>query len=147
MIQKILFATDFSDESKPALAQAELLARATHAELLVLHVREDVPFVAADGYAYISPELDTQQREKVRELLDDQTAELQQRGVGCRGLSVVGAPHLCINDVAEQEKVDMIVLGTHGRNVFSRFMLGSVAERVSRTSNVPVLVVRAPPPP
>ena len=143
MIQKILFATDFSDGSKPALAQAEQLAQATHAELLVLHVREEFPFVPADAYGYALPELEAQQGATAAALLDEQTAELQKRGVPCRGLTVLGSPHLHIVNVAEQEKVDMIVLGTHGRNALGRLMLGSVAERVSRTSTVPVLVVRA----
>jgi len=143
MIQKILFATDFSDGSKPALAQAELLALATHAELLVLHVREEFPFVSADGVGYVPHELDVQQSAAVAVLLDEQTAALQKRGVSCRGLSVLGSPHLRIANVAEQEHVDMIVLGTHGRNAVSRVLLGSVAERVSRTASVPVLVVRA----
>jgi nucleotide-binding universal stress UspA family protein len=143
MIQKILFATDFSDGSKPALAHAELLALATHAELLVLHVREEFPFVSADGVGYVPHELDVQQGAAVAALLDEQTAELQKRGVSCRGLSVLGSPHLRIANVAEQEQVDMIVIGTHGRNVLGRVLLGSVAERVSRTANVPVLVVRA----
>jgi nucleotide-binding universal stress UspA family protein len=144
MIHKILFATDFSDGSKPALEQAVQLTRATQAELLVLHVREEFPFVAADGFGYVPPELESQQRAAVAELLDEQTAELQKQGVTCRGLSVLGSPHLRIANVAEQEKVDMIVLGTHGRSGLGRLMLGSVAERVARTSTVPVLVVRAP---
>jgi nucleotide-binding universal stress UspA family protein len=143
MVQKILFATDFSDGSKPALAQAEQLALATRAELLVLHVREDFPFVAPDGYGYVPPELEAQQHREVAELLDEQTTELRTRGVSCRGLSVPGAPHLRIASVAEQEKVDMIVLGSHGRNALGRLLLGNVAERVSRTASVPVLVVRA----
>jgi nucleotide-binding universal stress UspA family protein len=144
MIQKILFATDFSDGSKPALAHAEQLAQATHAELLVLHVREEIPVVAADGYSYVPPELEAQQRAAVDQLLYEQVAALRERGVTCRGLSVLGSPHLSIANVATQEKVDMIVLGTHGRNALTRLMLGSVAERVSRTSSQPVLVVRAP---
>jgi nucleotide-binding universal stress UspA family protein len=114
--------------------------------LLVLHVREEFPFVAVDGYGYVPPELDALQRAQVAELLDEQVAELKKRGIACRGLSVLGAPHLRIANVAEQEKVDMIVLGSHGRNALGRLMLGSVAERVSRTSSVPVLVVRAPRP-
>ena len=146
MIRKILLATDFSDGSRPALAHAEQLALATRAELLVLHVREEFPFVSAEGMGYVPAELDALQSAAVASLLEEQTGKLQARGVNCRGLSVLGAPHLRITNVAEQEKVDMIVLGSHGRNVLGRLLLGSVAERVARTSAVPVLVVRAPRP-
>jgi len=146
MIRKILFATDFSPGSRPALAHAEQLARATRAELLVLHVREEFPFVSAEGMGYVPAELDALQSAAVAALLEEQTGELQTRGVACRGLSVLGAPHLRIADVAAEEKVDIIVLGTHGRNGLGRLFLGSVAERVARTSAVPVLVVRAPSP-
>jgi len=142
MFQKILFATDFSEASKRALAQAEDLARATHAELLVLHVREEFPFLGPDGSGYLPPELEAQQSAAVAQLLEAQTGELKERGIVCRGLSVLGAPHQRIANVAEQEKVDMIVVGSHGRRALGRLVLGSVAERLVRTASVPVLVVR-----
>ena len=47
--------------------------------------------------------------------------------------------------IAENNDIDLIVLGTHGKSGFDRFLLGSVAEKVTRTSKVPVLVVRDSP--
>lgn len=143
MLQKILLATDFSEGVKPALEHAEQLARATRAELLVLHVREEFPFVGPDGIGYVPPALEAQQSAAVAELLEEQTTELKKRGVSCRGLTALGAPHVRIASVAAQEHVDMIVVGSHGRKALGRLLLGSVAERLVRTATVPVLVVRA----
>jgi nucleotide-binding universal stress UspA family protein len=55
---------------------------------------------------------------------------------------VESLPVPAILDTAEQEKADLIVMGTHGRSGLSRLMLGSVAERVLRETHVPVLTVR-----
>jgi nucleotide-binding universal stress UspA family protein len=55
---------------------------------------------------------------------------------------VVGIPYRTIVDVAEAEKVDLIVMATHGRTGFSHLIMGSVAERVMRTAPCPVLTIR-----
>ena len=54
-----------------------------------------------------------------------------------------GVPYLQIVQVAKQQQADLIVIGTHGRTGLSHMMLGSVAERVVRTSEVPVLTIRS----
>jgi nucleotide-binding universal stress UspA family protein len=55
-----------------------------------------------------------------------------------------GVPAQAIDDVARREKADLIVMATHGRSGWRRFLFGSVAERVIRTTCLPVLVI--PPP-
>jgi nucleotide-binding universal stress UspA family protein len=57
---------------------------------------------------------------------------------------IPGIPDAVILDVAEDEKFDLIVLGTHGRTGFTHILLGSVAERVIRRAACPVLTVRSP---
>jgi nucleotide-binding universal stress UspA family protein len=143
MFHKILLATDFSEGAKHALEHAEQLAQRTRAELVVLHVREEFPFVGPDGIGYVPPTLEAQQSAAISELLEEQTRALRSRGVTCRALTTLGAPHLRIASVAAQEQVDMIVVGSHGRKALGRLLLGSVAERLVRTASVPVLVVRA----
>jgi nucleotide-binding universal stress UspA family protein len=55
---------------------------------------------------------------------------------------VHGTPHTAILDYAEEHGVDLVVMGTHGRRGFDRFLLGSVTEKVVRTASVPVMTVR-----
>jgi len=54
---------------------------------------------------------------------------------------VVGMPYRTIVEIAEAEKVDLIVMATHGRTGFSHLFMGSVAERVVRTAPCPVLTI------
>jgi len=108
----------------------------------VLHVSDEFPFIGPDGAGYLPIELEARQRESVAELLKAQTSGLRQRGIETRAVSVLGAPHIRISNVAEAEKADLVIVGSHGRTGLQRLALGSVAERVARTSRVPVLVVR-----
>ena len=79
----------------------------------------------------------------IRETLTGRTAELLQ-GVSEVELSVVQhpSPGRALVEIAEDEDVDLVILGSHGRSGLSRAFLGSVAERVVRHAPCPVLVVR-----
>jgi len=57
---------------------------------------------------------------------------------------LTGTPYRAILDYVEEHGVDLVVMGTHGRRGLDRYLLGSVTERVVRTSPVPVLTVRPP---
>ncbi|MDB4986031.1 MAG: hypothetical protein JWN04_1209, partial [Myxococcaceae bacterium] len=140
MIRRILVPTDFSDASTAALVRAEELARLTRAELLLLHVRDEFPFVANDGSGFVPAELNqlhAAAEAQVRQLAADVVA----RGLAARGMMVLGAAPQQILALAKQEQVDLIVVGTNGRRGLRHLVLGSVAERVARTSPVPVMVV------
>ncbi|MGQ0568251.1 MAG: universal stress protein [Armatimonadota bacterium] len=56
---------------------------------------------------------------------------------------IEGIPYLQIVEAAKGHQADLVVIGTHGRTGLSHMMLGSVAERVVRTSEVPVLTIRS----
>lgn len=72
--------------------------------------------------------------EIVSERADDRDVDVVERVVG-------GNPHEAIAEYAEENGVDVIVMGSHGRSGIRRALLGSVTERVLRTTTVPVLVV------
>jgi len=59
---------------------------------------------------------------------------------------LVGDPASAIVEAAEEENVDLIVLGTHGRTGLTRLLMGSVAENVVRKAKCPVLTVKHPSP-
>ncbi|MET0340913.1 MAG: universal stress protein [Polyangiales bacterium] len=141
-LRKILVPVDFTEASDAARRKAEQLAGAVGAELVVLHVVDDTPMMVMDGagVGYVPP-IDTvgPYEAAAKERLERSARE----GAGVvRNRLAHGRPEAEILRAAEEEGADLIVMGTHGRRGFERFLLGSVAERVVRTAQVPVLTVR-----
>ncbi len=137
-IKKILLATDFSDTSALALEHARMLAGKTGAELHVLYVYvEPIQIYGVSGFP-VPVEMGAQDKEKVQ-------AKVAQ-WCGDAGIAIAeferdySAP-MAIRRYAEEQDIDVVVVGTHGRQGVSRFFLGSVASEVIRTSSIPVLAV------
>ncbi len=143
-IRRILYAADFSDASRAAFGRAIDLARAYRADLLVVHVLSLVPVFVGEGYIppKVWDEVEAGQRAGAQTRLDRLVARAQRAGVRVRGLVVVGSPYEEIVRTAKRGRVDLIVMGTHGRTGLPKVLLGSVAERVLRTASCPVLTVR-----
>jgi nucleotide-binding universal stress UspA family protein len=75
--------------------------------------------------------------------VDAVAARCTDAGVASETAVLVGTVHRAIQEYADEHDVDLVVMGTHGRQGVERFLLGSVTERTVRTSDVPVLTVRA----
>jgi nucleotide-binding universal stress UspA family protein len=137
-IRRILLATDLSSASAGATDQALELSRALHADLLVVSV------IDASSPLSSGPLPRMDQRRAARELAAQAIVVKGRRiGVSVTFLVWEGEPGPAIVEAAESEAVDMIVVGTHGRNRVERFVLGSVSDHVVRTAPCPVLIVRA----
>jgi nucleotide-binding universal stress UspA family protein len=127
-----------------ALNYGRDLAHAYGASLHVLHVIEDMlTFYGADvGFALADVERNVESA--VQRDLDSTMARVERDSLNVhaavtRGTNVAHA----ITEYAKDNAVDLIVVGTHGRGAVSRFLMGSVAERVVRSAPCPVLTVRA----
>ncbi len=137
--KKILFPTDFSPASAAALGYASSLARDAGAKLLIVHV-EEAPLAYGAGELYYEP-VDVvrpgleQTLQRVRPTLPE---------VDCEHHLLLGGPAQELVGLAEREKVDLIVMGTHGRTGLSRLLMGSVAEEVVRRAPCPVFTLRQP---
>lgn len=142
--RRILHPTDFSRASGAAFARAVALAKADRAELLVVHVLTPALPMVGDGY--VSPKVYEQMEASARAAgkkhLDRLVARAKKAGVRARGLLLEGVPHERIVRAARAQRVDLVVMGTHGRTGLARFFLGSVAERVVAMAGCPVLTVR-----
>ncbi len=143
-IRRILHPSDFSSASSAAFAKALEMSKANRAELLVAHVFAPVVPMMGDGY--ISPslyqELETSARSQAQAQLDRLLAKARKAGVRAKGLLMQGVPHDQITRAARAKRVDLIVLGTHGRTGLAKFFVGSVASRVVSSASCPVLTVR-----
>lgn len=139
----ILVPTDFGEGSDAAIAYALELAKVIGAELVVLHTYE-IPVVGfPDGTLVATAELTTRVLEGAKVGLDGIAKKLAPSGVRVRTLVKQGDTWRTILEVADEVSAGLIVMGTHGRRGLPRALLGSVAEKVVRTSSCPVLTVRA----
>jgi nucleotide-binding universal stress UspA family protein len=143
--RRILHPSDFSPASRPAFSKALELAKASRAQLLVVHVLPVLP-VIPDAYiaATIYAELLRGQRASGQKQLDRLVRKAKAVGVRAAGILLdVGVPAERITRLAKSRHADMIVMGTQGRTGLTRALLGSVANRVIRTAPCPVLTVHS----
>jgi nucleotide-binding universal stress UspA family protein len=143
-IRRILHPSDFSPASAAAFTRAAETAKASGAELLLVHVLSPVVPLVGDGY--VSPQayddLQRAARAQGQKGLDALLAKAKKARVRATGLLLEGTAWDQIVRAAKSKRVDMIIMGTHGRSGLAKFFLGSVAERVIGTAPCPVLTVR-----
>jgi nucleotide-binding universal stress UspA family protein len=131
-IRNILVTTDFSEFSAAALDHALSLAEFHHANVHLLHVIEERPGLARRKGSEASAS--RQMSKFVYEHINEYTTVLE----SIRS----GVPHEEFIRYAQEHGIDLIVIATHGRTGLSHVVMGSVAERVVRSSPVPVLTVK-----
>ena len=135
---RILFPTDFSPSARPRLAEAVSLAKARHATLLILHVQQSK--TAADWsqrHDRLEPSIELVERMLNELAPNDPTVPVLYR-------FSIGDPATEIVRVADEERVELIVIGGTRRGRFSTLRTGSVSKAVVRRAKCPVIVYNAP---
>ena len=145
MFKKIVVGTDGSDTAKEAVRQAVDLAKNVGATVNVVsayrpvdegRLRRERQEVPEDLKWMVNP------REDVEALLREVTDEAKESGVSIEGFAREGEPADALIDVAEEEGADLIVVGNRGMTGASRFVLGSVPNKVSHHAPCSVMIVR-----
>lgn len=141
MYKKILVPTDASDFSKRALLEAIAIAHMTDGEILLLNVTH-----SPDSYwGYTASYGLTVNQEALTELgnlaIEISTADIT-TDVPLKPIIKFGNPSNQIFETAEEEKVDLIVMGSHGHGFVAGALLGSVSQRVLHQADCPVLIVK-----
>jgi universal stress protein A len=143
--KRILVPLDFSDTSARALEHAKILSERFEGSLELLHVVPN-PFMADTTSLYVGmplpPDFLNELEQDARQRLDAALTFAERERFKARSVVRIGDPLFEIVEHARTGHVDLIVMGTHGRTGVSHFFLGSVAERVVRTAECPVLTVR-----
>lgn len=149
-MDRILFATDFSECAAAARKYAVEFAARFGSQLHVLHVVADATAtwqlgmqIALPNYAQDLPQ---RMQEAEEQFAAEQLAHQFPKGSGPgEPLLLIrkGKPYLQIIQYAQEQQIDLIVLGTHGRGMVMHALLGSVAENVVRCAGCPVLTVHA----
>lgn len=139
--KRICCAVDFAEASRAAMEQGADLASRLEADLVLLYVRVPPPPAASDVLVSSRGVAEVEAKEH-EETLEEWRADAERRaGRPVRSAVASGDPAAEILRHAREERCDLVVVGTHGRTGLSRMVLGSVAERVARQAECPVLVV------
>ena len=141
---KVLFCTDFSENSDYAFEFAYGIAKRDEGLLCMLHVIPENPYQESIMNMLASEQLEQIQKTS-EEYIDDNFKERyiknMENGVRYELVTKSGREDVEIIDFAKAEKVDIIVMGTHGRTGIDHVFFGSVAEKVLRQSPFPVFVI------
>ncbi len=144
---RILVGTDGSDQSMKAVEYAASLALKKDGEVLLVHVVAMDPRIPPS--IWVTPEIEARDRKFIEELrkaaenmLNDIAKKLKEIGVNVRTRIEFGDPAEQILRIADDEEVDMIVLGVRGISRWKKILMGSVSEKVADEAKVPVMIVR-----
>ena len=137
-MKRILVPIDFEDASEAALVYGRNLAKAFGAHLHVLHVMEN-QFLRPTFRSSAAVETGIANRVGER-LTPEDRATLR----AVTAVRVSDEPADEIVQYADQEDIDLIVMGTHGRVRVAHLLMGSVAEQVVRTARCPVMTIHQP---
>ena len=139
MYKKILVPTDGSEFAKKAQKHALFLANISGAEIVAVSVTENnfINGIPLDDEIYqLNQILNERSEENLKEF-----DELNESDVRITHVIREGSPAKVILEVANEENVDLIVMGSSGKSGFDRFIMGSVADKVVNSAKCAVLVV------
>ena len=140
--RRIVYATDISENAEIGLSYTAELARAFNARLTLLHTVDlagsnywafGAPGVPAFDYAALKDEA----LQRLQQILKSE----QTSGIEAEAIVLEGAAHSTIADFVKESNADLLVLNLQSKGILERVMLGATAERVIRSSHVPVLAI------
>jgi len=139
---KYLVAIDFSESMKKIIESVKLCTHSEKDEVILLHVAEPDP-------DFVGYEVDTEPMRNVEAKryhqekcdLEAIKEELIDKGINCKALLIQGATVDTILKEAEKLAVNVIIMGSHGKNFMQRTLLGSSSTGIIHKSTLPVLIV------
>lgn len=143
MYKRILLPLDGSALAEQALPHAIAQAERFQAELILLRVIEPLPKRGVSMSQAAFERAEEGMKAWAREYLEGVAASVQEQGIPVQVATMVGNLHKAIVRFAETNQVDLIVICTCGHSGLSRWLIGSVADRVACGAGAPVLLVRA----
>ena len=150
MFERILIATDGSKFGEKAAKVGIELAKLSGGKVIILYVADINKYTSSAGlispFGGVSPDAIDVVVESIREAGEKATLHVKElaraSGVTSDRLIVEGNPPSEILRIAEDDKIDVIVMGSIGKTGLEKFLMGSVAEKVVHDSKLPVLIVR-----
>lgn len=148
MYQKIMVPLDGSELAECVLPHVKAIAMGCEVKSVVF-VRVVEPFhMPSSSYISISEDerkhIDSDHLSDAKNYLRQLVSQVKYDGVNVQSEVIMGKPAESLAEYATNNEVDLIIIATHGRSGVSRWVWGSVADRILRSACVPVLMVRAP---
>ena len=148
MYEKIMVPLDGSELAECVLPHVEGLIKGCHVSNVVFVRVVELPATSHYGEVSISPEIyeetESARKSEAKDYLDQIKNRLKYEGTELHSEVLVGRVADSLADYTEKNDIDLILIATHGRSGVTRWVRGSVADKILRYSNVPVLMVRAP---
>jgi len=142
--KKVLFCTDFSENADYAFEFAYGIAKRDEGLLYILHVIPENPQKAYVENFITAEDLEKIQKTIQEDLVNKYRERYEKKIEGEITFEIItrsGRADEEILEFAKKEKVDLIVIGTHGRTGIEHALFGSVAEKVLRRSPIPVFII------
>jgi len=141
---KILIALDASPHSEHALQFVSRMRWPAGSRVIVVSALQPMARAAAAGpdLGALPAQVLDDQRRQLEELESNAESELRESGFATEGRAEVGDPRAVLLAVAQSERADLIVVGSHGRTGIAKLMLGSVSSHVVTHASCSVLVVK-----
>jgi nucleotide-binding universal stress UspA family protein len=148
MYKKILAPLDGSNLSECSLPHVAAVASGCNVPEVILFRVVETIYIGTDsspdsGIVY-SQLIEQNQKEAEKYITSITDKVKQQYGLNAQPVLAYGNPAEQMLDYAERNRIDLIIMTTHGRSGVSRLLFGSVADRVSRHSTVPILIIAPP---
>lgn len=141
MFHKIIVPLDGSEFAEHALTYAEDLARKYGSELILVRACYAPVAMLGPGDMATLPTPPNYEEDAAKLYLSRLQQRVQGDGLSCRTVGLVGDPSEGVIETSASENADLIVVSSHGRSGFKRFLMGSVAERIARHAPCPVLII------
>lgn len=143
VINKILFPTDGSETSKKALTYVKNMALRFNAEVTLLNIYE---FKLLIGGYEINPtivvELEQNLQKRGEEILDEAKKELDDMGVNSNTVMIQGEPGVSIVEYLNNDKFDLLIIGSHGTGTMKSLLIGSTSNYVIHHTKCPTLIIQ-----
>ena len=148
MYEKIMVPLDGSELAECVLPHVEDLIKGCHVSNVVFVRVVEPPVTSPYGEVPISSQVieerESARKSKAKDYLDQIKNRLKYEGTELHSEVLVGRVADSLADYTENNDIDLILIATHGRSGVTRWVRGSIADKILRSSNVPVLMVRAP---
>ena len=149
MYEKVLVPLDGSELSECVFPHVKAFIEGCQVGYVVfVRVVEPAPIISGPGDYVISPEIleetESSQKSTAKDYLDQVIKQFQHEETALHSEVLVGRAAESLADYTKENDIDLIIIATHGRSGVTRWVRGSVADKVLRFSTVPVLMVRAP---
>ena len=140
--EDILVPIDGSKQAQAAINHGLDIARTDDATFHALHVLDRRAYASRPGNTW--NDLREAMEDSGETLLDNVRSKVEQNDMAPITDTRHGIPHQAIQEYIDEQGIDLVAMGTHGRSGIERHVIGSVTERVLRSSTIPVLTIRGP---